>query len=149
MDQTKIDEKSPDLEQVAANHGILLFDGVCNLCNGFVQFVIKRDRKGYFKFASLQSDVGKELLEKHDLPVEEISTVVLIEGGKPYTHSDVGLRVARELGGAWPLFYVFIIVPRFIRDAVYKWIARNRYRWFGKKEACWLPTPDLKARFLD
>lgn len=129
-------------------HAILLFDGVCNLCNGFVQFVIKRDSKGYFRFAPLQSEIGQELIKQHQLPYEKLSTVVLIENEKAYTHSDVGLRVARNLGGIWPVFYGLTIFPRFIRNAVYNWIARNRYRWFGKKEACMIPTPELKERFL-
>lgn len=133
----------------STSHAILLFDGVCNLCDGFVQFVIKRDPSGYFRFTSLQSEVGQEILKKHQMPADKITTVVLIEKGKVYTHSDVGLRVARHLGGFWPVFYALTIVPRFIRDAVYNWIARNRYRWFGKKEACMLPTPELKKRFLD
>lgn len=137
MDQTDFTE-----------HGILLFDGVCNLCDGFVQFVIKRDKKAYFRFAPLQSEVGQELLGKYKMPTDKISTVVLIENEKVYTHSDVGLRVALRLGGAWPVFFVLTIFPRFIRNAVYNWIARNRYRWFGKKDACMMPTPDLKKRFL-
>lgn len=128
---------------------IILFDGVCNLCNGFVQFMIKHDSKRRFRYASLQSETGQSLLKSVGFPADEIDTVVLIEAGTGYTRSDVALRVARRLGGFWPLFTVFYIIPRPIRNAVYNWIARNRYRWFGKREACMVPTPELKSLFLD
>lgn len=127
---------------------ILLFDGVCNLCNGFVQFVIKRDPQGRFRFAALQSEVGQTLLKKANMPTKELSTVVLYENDKFYTHSSVPLRVAKKFGSAWPLLYGLVIVPKFIRDGIYNWIARNRYRWFGKRESCMIPTPELKSRFL-
>ncbi|MBI5916111.1 MAG: thiol-disulfide oxidoreductase DCC family protein [Bacteroidetes bacterium] len=127
---------------------ILLFDGVCNLCNASVQWVIRHDPAGRFHFASLQSETGKQLLQKFNLPVSELNTVVLVDGGKALTRSDVPLRILKYLGGGWKLLGVFRIVPKFVRDAVYDWIARNRYRWFGRQEACWLPTPELKARFL-
>lgn len=129
-------------------HPILLFDGVCNLCNASVQWVIERDPHAKFRFASLQSETGQALLEQYKLPTDELNTVVLIDNEKAYTHSDVPLRIIGKLGGAWSLLSVFWIVPRPLRNAVYDWIASNRYRWFGKKEACWLPTPALKARFL-
>lgn len=135
--------------QIPTDKPILLFDGVCNLCNGFVQFVIKRDPEGIFRFASLQSEIGQTLLAQAQMPTKEISTVVLYEGGKFYTHSDVGLRVFRKMGGAWSLLYGLMIIPKFIRDGIYNWIARNRYRWFGKRESCMIPTPELKSRFLD
>jgi predicted DCC family thiol-disulfide oxidoreductase YuxK len=128
---------------------ILLFDGVCNLCNGFVQFLIKRDPEGIFRFASLQSEAGKELLEQFGIPQDEINTVVMVDEGKAYTHSDVALRVAKKLGGAWPLLGVFAVIPKPLRDAVYNWIARNRYAWFGKRESCMIPTPELRERFLE
>ncbi len=127
---------------------ILLFDGVCNLCNGFVQFIILRDSKAKIRFAALQSAVGQQLLQEAKMPLEELSTVVLWEKGKFYTHSDVPLRVVEYLDGLLPVFSVYIVIPKFIRDAIYNWIARNRYRWFGKKESCMIPTPELKARFL-
>ncbi len=127
---------------------LLLFDGVCNLCNASVQWVIKHDPKGVFRFASLQSDIGKTMLRRFGLPVGELNTVVLIDEGKAYTRSDVPLHIFKKLGGWWAAFSVFSIVPKFARDTVYDWIARNRYRWFGKKDECWLPTPELKARFL-
>jgi len=128
---------------------ILLFDGVCNLCNAAVQFILKRDPKGVFRFASLQSPTGQALLNFAGLPTGEISTVVLFENGKPYLRSDAGLRIARRLGGLWPLLYGFILIPRVIRNYIYDWIARNRYRWYGKQESCLMPAPEWKGRFID
>lgn len=127
---------------------ILLFDGVCNLCNGFVQFIIQHDPEAKFRFAALQSSAGQELLGEAQISTTELSTVVLWETGKFYTHSDVPLRVVRHLGGWWTLFAVFKIIPKSLRDSIYNWVAKNRYRWFGKKESCMIPTPELKARFL-
>jgi predicted DCC family thiol-disulfide oxidoreductase YuxK len=127
---------------------IVLFDGVCNLCNGSVQFLLKRDPEGRFRFAALQSDAGRSLMAEHGLAVDGLSSVVLIEEGRVWQESSAALRIARHLPGAWKLLWVFAAVPRPLRDAVYRWIARNRYRWFGKSETCWLPTPELKARFL-
>ncbi|MCB9285555.1 MAG: thiol-disulfide oxidoreductase DCC family protein [Lewinellaceae bacterium] len=138
-----------DLSSIPSNQSIILFDGVCNLCNGFVQFIIQRDPKRRFRYASLQSETGQSLLREVGLPADEINTVVLIEGKKGYTHSDVALRVARRMGGLWPVFTVFYVIPRPVRNAVYNWVARNRYRWFGKREACMVPTPELKSLFLD
>lgn len=128
---------------------ILLFDGVCNLCNASVQFILKRDPKGVFRFASLQSPTGQALLKFAGLPTGEINTVVLFENGKPYLRSDAGLRIARRLPGLWPLLYGLMVIPRALRHWVYDWIARNRYRWFGKEESCMLPAPEWKARFID
>lgn len=126
----------------------MLFDGVCNLCDQTVQFVLKRDKKGYFKFAALQSEAGQALLEQHQLPTEDFDSFVLLENGKLYQRSTAALRVCRRLGGAWPLLYAFIIVPPFIRNAVYNWVSRNRYRWYGKKETCMMPKPEWQERFL-
>jgi predicted DCC family thiol-disulfide oxidoreductase YuxK len=127
---------------------IIFFDGVCNLCNGAVNFVIDRDKKGRFKLAALQSEEAKPFLKGAGLDKDELSTILLYEDGKMYKKSTAALRIARNLDGLWPLLYVFMIVPRFIRDGVYSWIAKNRYKWFGKKDSCRMPTPDLKARFL-
>jgi predicted DCC family thiol-disulfide oxidoreductase YuxK len=126
----------------------VLFDGECNLCNGSVQFILRRDPAGRFRFASLQSDAGRELRHQYGLHTESIDTVVLIAGDKAYTRSDAALGIARRLGGLWPVLYVGMIVPRFIRDRIYNFIARNRYRWFGKRESCYMPTPELRGRFL-
>ncbi|HSQ44652.1 MAG TPA: thiol-disulfide oxidoreductase DCC family protein [Ginsengibacter sp.] len=130
-------------------HSIILFDGVCNLCNGAVKFVIKRDNRNQFLFASLQSDEGKQILEEHNFPDNKMKSFFLVENGKVYDRSTAALRVARRLTGLWPLLYGFIIVPGFIRDGVYNWIAKNRYQWFGKKDECMVPTPELKAKFLN
>lgn len=132
----------------ANTHAILLFDGVCNLCNGFVQFILLRDKAGYFQFASLQSDEGRELLEQYGLDPDALNTVVLIEDGQAHTHSEVALRVGPRLDGFWSWVRIFRILPTGFRDWVYNWVARNRYRWFGKKDQCMLPRPEWKGRFL-
>lgn len=127
---------------------LVLFDGVCNLCQGSVQFILKRDPRGRFRFASLQSDEGSRRLAEHGLPSESLTTLVLLEEGKAYLRSTAALRIARHLSGAWPLAAVFLLVPRPLRDRIYDFIARNRYRWFGKTEACLLPRPEWRERFL-
>lgn len=128
---------------------IILFDGVCNLCNSSVQFVIRHDKKKQFRFAALQGETGKLLLEKYQLPTEQLTSFVLIQNGMAYTKSTAALLVAKQLHGIVTLLYGLIIVPAFIRNAVYNWIAGNRYRWFGKKDTCMIPTPALKQRFLN
>lgn len=127
---------------------IILFDGVCNLCDGFVQWVIKRDPEGKFMFASLQSEAANKLFEKHNIQETDLSTVILIDGDKVYTHSDVPLQITHKIGGFWSVFYYFRWLPTPFRNAIYNWIARNRYRFFGKKDQCMIPTPNLKSRFL-
>lgn len=127
---------------------VILFDGVCNLCNNSVQFVIKKDKKKTFYFTSLQSNTGQQLLELYRLSPGRFDSFVLIENKKAYTKSTAALRVVRRLEGLWILLYTLIIIPPFIRDAVYDWVARNRYQWFGKSASCMLPTPELKGRFL-
>lgn len=128
---------------------IILFDGVCNLCNRSVQFVIRHDVEGRFMFASLQSETGQELLKRYQLPATEFNSFILIQDDKIYTRSDGALQVTRQLNGGWKFLYGFIIVPHFIRDRVYDWVSRNRYRWFGKREVCMVPSPELKGRFLN
>jgi predicted DCC family thiol-disulfide oxidoreductase YuxK len=127
---------------------ILLFDGVCNLCHGVVQWVIARDPGARFKFASLQSDAGRALLAAHGLPADALDTVVLLDGDAHWTKSDAALECARRLGGPFALAPLLKVVPRPLRDAAYDWVARNRYARWGKRDECWLPTPELKARFL-
>lgn len=127
---------------------VLIFDGVCNLCNFFVDFVIRRDKKEQFLFTANQHQSGQQLLEEHGYDIEDVSTVFLYENGKMYERSDAALRVARKLGFPWSIAWVGMILPRGLRDGIYKWIARNRYRWFGQKETCRLPTPAERARFL-
>lgn len=129
-------------------HPIVFFDGVCNLCNRAVQFIIKRDKHEVFKFAALQSDFAHTQLVSQDLKVKYGDSFVLLEKGKLYERSSAALRVARHLNGLWPVLYIFIIIPPFIRNVVYHFIAKNRYKWFGKQESCWVPTPALKDRFL-
>jgi predicted DCC family thiol-disulfide oxidoreductase YuxK len=137
-----------DMATEDTSHPIVLFDGVCNLCSGSVQFILKRDPQGRFRFASLQSEAGRSLMVEHGLDPEALSSVVVVEEGRAWQESSAALRIARHLPGAWKLLRVFAVIPRPIRDAAYRLIARNRYRWFGKTEACWLPTPELRARFL-
>jgi predicted DCC family thiol-disulfide oxidoreductase YuxK len=130
-------------------HSIILFDGVCNLCNGAVLFVIKRDNKNRFLFASLQSEEGKKILEKHNFPINKKDSFWPVEDGKVYERSTAALRVLKNLSKLWIVLYGFIIVPGFIRDSVYNWIAKNRYQWFGRKCECMIPAPELKAKFLN
>ncbi|HAO46619.1 MAG TPA: thiol-disulfide oxidoreductase DCC family protein [Ferruginibacter sp.] len=127
---------------------VILFDGICNFCNEAVKFVLKRNKKQNIRFAAFQADAGHRLLEAHQLPATSMETFVFIENGKAYSRSTAALRVCRHLRGLWPLCYAFIIVPRFIRDGIYNWIAANRYKWFGVRSACMIPTPELKKRFL-
>ncbi len=136
------------LEASLEGHALVLFDGVCNLCNSSVNFIIDRDRAKYFKFAALQDETVEPLLTQFDLSTETMDSIVLVEEGRCYRESTAALRIARRLNGGWRLFYALIIVPRPVRDVVYGWIARNRYRWFGKRDTCRVPTPELKARFL-
>lgn len=130
------------------NQSIVLFDGVCNLCNGAVTFLIRNDKHDRFRFAALQSEMGADLTRKYRIDTQEVDSIVLIENDKAYVRSDAALRIARRMSGAYPLLYAFFIIPKFLRDPIYKWVARNRYRWFGKKDQCMIPTPELKAKFL-
>jgi len=129
-------------------HPILLFDGVCNLCNGLVKFIIKRDQRSRIRFAPLQSDAGKSLLPKFGLFPDEIKSVVYISGEQVFLRSSAVLRLLKDLGGGWKLFYGFIIIPPIIRDFFYNVIARTRYRIFGKSESCMVPTREIRGRFL-
>ncbi|MFT3979814.1 MAG: thiol-disulfide oxidoreductase DCC family protein [Ferruginibacter sp.] len=131
------------------NQPVILFDGVCNLCNGAVQYIIRHDREEKFSFASLQSEAGQRLLKQYDLPQQHFDTFVLIDHDKAWTRSTAALKVTRQLNGPVKLLFGFIIVPRFIRDWIYAFIAANRYKWFGKQESCMLPTPSLQKRFLN
>lgn len=130
------------------NHPIVLFDGVCNFCEGRVRFIIDHDPHGTFRFASLQSDYGRALAEQYNTDASELNTMMLVEDGRLFKRSTAALRVARRLGFPWSLAWVFAIVPRPVRDAVYDFVANNRYRWFGKKEQCMIPTPEIRQRFL-
>ena len=131
-----------------STHSIILFDGVCNLCNEAVNFVIKRDTGNVFKFTPLQEKQGVLLLKMHAVDTQKLDSIVLIENEKVYVKSSAALRIARKMSNLWPLFFVFLIIPSFIRDGVYDFIAKNRYKWFGKKEQCMIPTPGLREKFL-
>jgi predicted DCC family thiol-disulfide oxidoreductase YuxK len=126
---------------------VVLFDGVCNLCNGAVTFIIDRDPAVYFRFAPLQSEVARRLL--NDFEVEpDLSSLVLLEDGQCYTRSTAALHIAKRLRGGWPLLFSLMVIPKPARDYVYAWVAANRYRWFGKMETCRVPTPELTSRFM-
>ena len=125
-----------------------MFDGVCNLCNGVVKLVIRQDKKGYFKLAPLQSDVGQELLKKHELPQKNFETFLVLEGGKVYQKSAAALKVARHFRWYWQWVQVLWLLPAPARDAVYSFIARHRYQWFGKRDACMIPNANTQKRFL-
>lgn len=127
---------------------IVLFDGVCGLCNGAVKFIIRRDRNKRFLFAPLQSDIGQELLKRHGLPQTSWQSLALIDNGQAFAKSAAVLRICRLLPGLWPVLYAGVALPSPIRDAIYDWVARNRYRWFGKQDACMMPYPEWRDRFL-
>lgn len=127
---------------------IVLFDGVCNLCSSSVQFILSRDKAGLFHYASLQSDFGQTFLASHNLSQEDFDSVILIEGEQFFVKSDAALRISSRLGGLWSLLGIGKFLPKKIRDAVYDFIARRRYRWFGRKETCWLPKAEWKGRFM-
>ena len=125
-------------------HPVILFDGECNFCNGAVQFIIRRDPQGVFKFASLQSEAGRALLPAGF----DADSIVVVEGGKVLVYSDAALRVAAGLSWPWSMGRFGRVIPRGVRDGLYRWFARNRYRWFGKSAACMVPTAEVRARFL-
>ncbi len=127
---------------------VILFDGVCSLCNSAVSYVIERDRKDVFRFVPLQSEVGARLAALTNASVSDLSSVVLIEGDRHFTKSSAVLRIAKELPGGFPLLHWLMAIPRPIRDAVYDLVARHRYRWFGKRERCMIPPPEERGRFL-
>lgn len=130
------------------NKSIILFDGVCNLCNSSVNFIIKHDTKKRFVFASLQSDAAKEILLQFPLKKNKIDSVILIQNGNIYEKSTAALLISKQLRGICKIAISFIIIPKYFRDTVYDWIAKNRYNWFGKKKRCVVPSADIKDRFL-
>lgn len=144
MRSKKITLKSKEL----IDHPIILFDGVCNLCNSAVNFIIKRDKKKSFRFAPLQSPAGKSLLKQYGLTRTDLYSFVLIEEEKAFTKTTAALQITKYLSHPWPLMQALLMLPSFLRDPVYSFIARNRYKWFGKKDECMIPTPELKSRFL-
>ncbi len=129
-------------------HPLILFDGICNFCNSAVNFVIKKDKGAIIHFAPLQSPKGRLYLKQYNYPVNNLNSFVFIEDNKVYTKSTAALKVCRHLKGGWPLCYGFIIVPKFIRDGIYSWVAKNRYKWFGVRQECMMPTPEVRSRFV-
>jgi len=128
---------------------VILFDGICNLCNSSIQFVIKRDRKDVFRYAALQSEIGQELIRERNIDTSKVDSIILIDPGVAfYTKSDAALKIGLSFGGIWTLLNVFNLIPSSLRNIVYDFVAKNRYRWFGRKDACMIPTPELKAKFL-
>ncbi|MBT8317773.1 MAG: thiol-disulfide oxidoreductase DCC family protein [Lutibacter sp.] len=127
---------------------IILFDGICNLCNSSVNFIIRNDKKEHFLFASLQSDAAKEILLQYQVKKITFDSILLIENGKIYTKSTAALRISRNLDGTYRFIYFLKIIPKSITDWIYDIIANNRYKWFGKKESCMMPDEKLKSKFL-
>jgi len=131
------------------DHPILLFDGICNLCNGSIQYIIPRDPEGTLRFAPLQSDLGEKVRESAGLSTDDLETVVLVDDGKAYTKSDAAIRVGERLGGAYRLLSLGRLLPRGLRDRIYDFVAENRYDWFGKKDQCMVPDDDVNDRFIE
>ena len=134
---------------MAQDKPVIFFDGVCNYCNSMVNFVIRQDKKKVFRFAALQSKAGQQVLKEWNLPPEEFDSFLVLDNGKLYSRSTAVLQVANKLPWYWKWSQLFRILPRFMRDGAYNIIARNRYKWFGKKDQCMIPTPDVRERFLD
>lgn len=128
---------------------VVLFDGYCNLCSGSVIFIVKRERGDAFRFASLQSDFAQNLISKLETQENMPDSIVLIENNRIYTRSTAALRIVKRLRRLWPALYIFILIPRFIRDPIYDFVAKNRYRWFGKRSTCFIPDKDMNHKFLD
>lgn len=127
---------------------VILFDGVCNLCNCAVVFIINRDRSARYKFASLQSETAKKIISEFSISPDTIDSIILVENGKYYIKSTAAIKIGMKLGALWPLVYIFMWIPRAIGDYLYDVIARNRYRWFGKKQQCMIPSKEIENRFL-
>jgi predicted DCC family thiol-disulfide oxidoreductase YuxK len=128
---------------------IVLFDGLCNLCSRSVQFILKHDKKNQFLFGSLQGKSAVEYLQKFNIPADTFNSFLLIDQDRLYTRSSAALHMLKDLGNGWKLLYAFILVPKFIRDGIYNIVAKNRYKWFGKKQSCWIPSQQWKEKFLD
>lgn len=128
---------------------VIFFDGVCNLCNHSVNTIIDFDPKGKFQFASLQSEFAKKTLDVHFTNSLQPDSIVLLKKGKVYTKSSAALQIARDMSGLWKLMFVFWLVPAPLRNAVYDFVAKYRYKWFGKQDACRVPTPEIRSRFID
>jgi predicted DCC family thiol-disulfide oxidoreductase YuxK len=136
------------MENASSFNHIILFDGVCNFCNSSINLIIRKDKKNIFRFAPLQSETGARLTGHYGVDTSTTDSIVYIEDEKAYTKSTAALRIARHMKGLYPMLYAFIIIPRFVRDPVYDIIARNRYKWFGKKDSCMVPTPEVRQKFI-
>lgn len=146
MDSKSVENKFIE----SSNKKLILFDGVCNLCNGAIQFIIKNDKKDVFRYAALQSDIGKKLVEERNIDTEKVDSILLIEPGVAYyDKSDAALQIGKHLKGYRSISSILYLIPSRLRNFVYDFIARNRYKWYGKREECMIPTPELKAKFLD
>lgn len=137
------------MEKLPKDKKIILFDGVCNLCDSTVQFVIKHDKKDIFRFVPLQSDLGKEITTYIGLDTSKTDSIVLYEPGKAYYYkAEAAMKIAKELGGVYSLLNTFSVLPSSLTNVVYDYVARNRYKWYGKKDECMIPTPEMRAKFL-
>lgn len=130
------------------NKPVIIFDGICNLCNYFVNFIIRRDKKGKLLFTPLQSNASIKLQEQHKINLLVSETIIFIKNGNVYIKSDAVIEIAKHLDGGWKLLAITKMIPKFIRDSIYSKIAENRYNWYGKKESCMIPSADTKSRFL-
>ena len=141
-------ERDPPAREQAGSQQIVLFDGVCNFCNGVVTFILARDKHRRFKFAPLQSRAAAEILQRFQIPSDSRDSVVLVDRGRCYTRSTAVLHIFRQLRGLWPLLYVFVLIPRALRDSLYDAFIKRRYRWFGKQDTCVVPSPEIRDRFI-
>ena len=133
----------------SAERPLVLYDGVCGLCNRWIKFVLRRDRKGVFRFAPLQSAAGQAILSRHGLPTKDLTTIVLVRGARIDCYSTAALQILRRLGGVWSMLYAFILVPSPVRDRIYEFVAVRRFRWFGRLDVCSLPSPEHRPRFIE
>jgi len=137
------------MENLPKDKRIILFDGVCNLCDATVQFLIKRDKKDIFRFVAIQSDLGQEIIQHIGIDTSKTDSIILYEPGHAYYYkAEAALKIGKELGGIYALLGIFTLLPNAVTNIVYDYVARNRYKWYGKKEACMIPTPEMKAKFL-
>ena len=130
------------------NHPIILYDGVCHLCNGVINFILPRDKKRYFRFSPLQSETGRTLLQRFNLPLDDYDSFILVDGDKCYQRSSAAIKVMQGMGFPYSMGGALLILPRPVRDAIYDWVARNRYKWFGQYDSCLMPTAEIRERFL-
>lgn len=137
-----------NVNMILEDHQVILFDGVCNLCNNAVTFIIRHDKNDTFRFCPLQNPEAKELLKGRNVDLEKVDSIILVRKNETFIKAKAALRIAQKLDRGWPLLNAFRIVPRFLSDGVYDFVARNRYGWFGKKDNCMIPTPELKSKFI-